>query len=198
MTSRKKRFPILRVIGAIVAFTGLLQISLIVSLLLKSKAMVSLNSQPVAHKQRKLRHAEATEFSFNGVPLEKKYGTIESNAHCIGENYRPDSWQHKSCRIHQLCFQPENQQFMVFRSKEERFLADSLKENKFMHASSLLNQSVSIGGINQKWSDDGVPRLEWAPTILDNPQPQTYYNMKVPLILYHSLNAGNPGHVSMD
>lgn len=140
-------------------------------------------------------------YHLNLVPLEERFGILESHAHCIGDNYKEDNWKHKSCHYRNLCLNRTDNTFVVFRSEHERVLEKNfLGKNKFMHSSTLLNQSVSIGGLNQKWTNDGMKRLKWTPRIVDTSTqvPRQYYLMKTPLILYHSLNGANPGHVSTD
>lgn len=146
------------------------------------------------------RNLEATTFTFNGVPLEKMKGAMVSRAHCIGETHTDKAWMHKSCRIKNLCYNTADQSFVAFRSPTEQALARKLQNNPFIHDSSMLNQSVSIGGLNQKWFRSGIDRLKWSPKIVDNALgiPTQAYSMKVPLIFYHSLSAVNPGHLIWD
>ena len=63
--------------------------------------------------------------------------------------------------------------------------------------------SVSIGGINQKWGESGIARLEWFPHIVHHDDPTiniTYYLLPddVVLVPFHSLNGANPGHLVWD
>jgi hypothetical protein len=67
------------------------------------------------------------------------------------------------------------------------------------------NQTVSLGGINQKWGETGIQRLEWFPVIIDltatmSPPYLIYYALppSVVLLPYHSLNGANPGHAVWD
>ena len=157
---------------------------------------------------------EAADAFFNGVPLtlqrrESKH--FVSHSHCVGENYRPDAWKHRSCRFSNLCFNMTSKTFVVFTTHAERTLSAYLAQNVFMHASSTLlryganhTQSVAIGGINQKWGEQGMDRMEWFPEIKvisdDGMNNATYYTVPdhVVLIPFHSLNGANPGHLVWD
>jgi len=138
-------------------------------------------------------------YTFNGVPLEEMSGAMVSRAHCIGETHTDKSWMHKSCRIQNLCYNTADKSFVVFRSPSEQALARQLQSKPFIHDASMLNQNVSIGGLNQKWFHD-IDRLKWAPKIIDSELgiPSKAYSVKVPLLLYHSLSAVNPGHLIWD
>jgi hypothetical protein len=66
------------------------------------------------------------------------------------------------------------------------------------------SNTVSLGGINQKWTmkSNGVPRLEWFPQINVSSADTvlSYYELppQVVLIPFHSLNGANPGHLLWD
>jgi hypothetical protein len=155
--------------------------------------------------------------------------------HCVGENYNAETaWQQRSCEFqHLFCFNTSSQRFVVFQSQSERLLSDFLTQRVYdMHASSTLiryknihiggtmpirptvqsEQTMSIGGINQKWGNAGIQRLEWFPDIIQlssSPSTQAaataevnstttswqYYELPPSYIMipYHSLNGANPG-----
>jgi hypothetical protein len=176
--------------------------------------------------------------TFNRAPLRLKTVTIQqskqqqqqlySRIHCVGENYNTETaWQQRSCEFqHLFCFNTSSQRFVVFQSKSEHLLSDFLTQRQYdMHASSTLiryksnnnnttiprPQTMSIGGINKKWGDGGIPRLEWFPDIVSLAAETTttasssisasstttwqYYELPPSFIMipYHSLNGANPG-----
>jgi hypothetical protein len=148
------------------------------------------------------------------------------------------AWQQRSCEFqHLFCFNTSSQRFVVFQSQSERLLSDFLTQRVYdMHASSTLiryknshhqsnnsivngmgtvpttirsEQTMSIGGINKKWGDAGIQRLEWFPDIISS-QAETqasstiasnttttwqYFELPPSYIMipYHSLNGANPG-----
>jgi len=63
-------------------------------------------------------------------------------------------------------------------------------------------QDVSIGGINQKWNEDGINRLRWFPKVVhvNRSEEITYYELPADSVLlpFHSLNGANPGHLVWD
>ena len=67
---------------------------------------------------------------------------------CVGENYRPNAWMHRSCQFRHLCFHLKTKEFVLYQSREERAMEEALQE--FAFASNSMNSSVAIGGINIK------------------------------------------------
>jgi hypothetical protein len=159
--------------------------------------------------------------------------SLYSRIHCVGENYNTETaWQQRSCEFqHLFCFNTSSQRFVVFQSKSERLLSDFMTQRQYdMHASSTMirykahhlvgdtiigtnntmlprPQTMSIGGINKKWGDAGIQRLEWFPDIVSltdatfaaNDAPWQYYELPPSFIMipYHSLNGANPGECIM-
>jgi hypothetical protein len=165
---------------------------------------------------------------------EQQNQQLYSRIHCVGENYNTETaWQQRSCEFqHLFCFNTSSQRFVVFQSKSEHLLSDFLTQRQYdMHASSTLirykrnhvdimgtnnntiprPQTMSIGGINKKWGDGGIQRLEWFPDIISLAAETTsasastttttssttwqYYELPPSFIMipYHSLNGANPG-----
>jgi hypothetical protein len=158
-----------------------------------------------AQIQTEERDADGT---FNGAPLYlKSHVNLRSNVHCVGENYRPDAWKQRSCRYSFLCLDTDTRKYQTFQSSNEVRLSDFLTQRQHMHSSSTLSRSenqstsVSIGGINRKWSKD-IFRMEWAPEIMpiNATTELTYYMLPddVVMIPFHSLNGANPGHLIWD
>ncbi|KAG7367073.1 DUF563 domain containing protein [Nitzschia inconspicua] len=69
---------------------------------------------------------------------------------------------------------------------------------------------VSIGSINGKWAQMGIPRLKWFPKVIYGPVPVAQHKehnnpyqvytlpSSVVMIPFHSLSASNPGHLVWD
>lgn len=157
--------------------------------------------------------SSASDGTFNGYPLhfrqtEQKY--VETISHCVGENYQEkDSWQKKSCEFSIFfCFDTATKDYVVFdRTENEKFYSNAEKRSyvdisqSFLKKSESKPNSMSIGGINPKWST-GISRLEWFPEIrvLKAGQSLSYYELppNVVMIPFHSLNGANPGHLVWD
>ena len=155
---------------------------------------------------------------FNGVPVtyvaaSSSSPPLHSTAHCIGETFAEKSWVHRSCEYRNLCFDLEEMDFVLFRSPDEADLSEALKAHDMargglLTVSSALGTTVSLGGINDKWTwkegaggeDAGAPALEWAPRILDKELNEAYYMLPESAVLlpFHSMAAINVGHLIWD
>jgi hypothetical protein len=142
---------------------------------------------------------------FNGEPLFYNEAKTYSSVHCIGETFQKKyPWIYRSCHYQHLCFDLDQQEFVLFQSPQERKLQRLLRKQQqdLFHVSTLLNRtdqsSVSIGGINTKWTwKEGVPRLKWSPKLVTT-SPPPHYEMNVTWIPFHSMAGFNPGHLVWD
>ena len=150
--------------------------------------------------------------TFNGAPLQLM--TLEKPAtriHCVGDNYQYDDtdWLQRSCYFHFFCFNTTTRRYVVFQSTPEQSLSRILMHTRFFHIATIMSaapnvsQTVSIGGINQKWGGRNIPRLRWFPDIVNvtnTSSPVEFYALpsSVVLLPYHSLNGANPGHAVWD
>jgi len=147
--------------------------------------------------------------TFNGGPIylqsNKPMKDLASHVHCVGEKYQPDSWQERSCHFQMLCFNRSANDYLVFSPERESELAQYLGQREFMHVSDMMyrvneTNAVAIGGINQKWGSEGIPRLRWFPKIVPVAATSkdfiSYYELPPATIFapFHSLNGANPGH----
>lgn len=147
-----------------------------------------------------------TDGFFNGHPVhyEPYQEGWHSSVHCIGENFGPESWKHRSCHFQNLCFDMKNQSFVLFTSPEQIQLEEAVRHanlTEFTTAFSM-NTTVSIGGINSKWGRDAA-RLEWFPKLipideLKNAGGQYMFSNDAALIPFHSFAGFNPGHLVWD
>ena len=121
---------------------------------------------------------------------------LYSSVKCMGETFtRNESWLYKSCAFENLCFDLQTKEFVLFRSPQERKLQQQIQtllqnhqkkqqpsnattsttttfpyKDSSLISTLMLDQSVSIGSILQGWgwdSNNGIPSLEWFPTIID-------------------------------
>ena len=140
-----------------------------------------------------------------------------SSVHCIGENYHTKkSWFQRSCHYSLLCFDTTSTEFVVYQQPKEQKITQYIQNRSFMDVSQSFvrlynsnnhnhkyhNNTVSLGGINQKWTmnKDGIPRLEWSPTVIVGAMPSSFYMLppNVVLVPFHSLSGENPGHLVWD
>lgn len=96
--------------------------------------------------------------------------SFHSTAHCIGDNFVKElSRKSKSCQFQNLCFDTISHDFVIFASPEQLRLERTLSNSSltfFSASSTMLNNSVSISGLNPKWARD-TARMEWFPKLLD-------------------------------
>jgi len=177
-----------------------------------SSSYSSSTSSPGNRKKRPLSyHPGSPDGTFNGVPVWlRRKANFRSKVHCVGENYRDDAWRYRSCRFQYLCFNTTSKNYQIYQSHNERLLSVYLAQRKHMHSSTTMlrfgannTNAVSIGGINQKWNEDGIERLKWFPRVVHVPN----YTDEIPfyelppdtvMIPFHSFNGANPGHLVWD
>jgi hypothetical protein len=151
--------------------------------------------------------------SFNGYPIwfrKDQKDDIETFSHCVGENYQEEtSWQKKSCEFSNLfCFDTAKKDYVVFDLDKNEDMYDHAEKQPFIDISqSFLKKSqskvnsVSLGGINLKWSE-GINRLKWFPEIriIKPNESLSYYELpsNVVMVPFHSMNGANPGHLVWD
>lgn len=168
-------------------------------------------------RQRELPHRiediKPADGTFNGYPIwfrKDQKDNIETFSHCVGENYQEEtSWQKKSCEFSNLfCFDTATKDYVVFDLDKNEGMYDHAENQPFIDISqSFLKKSqskvnsVSLGGINLKWSD-GINRLKWFPEIriVKPNESLSYYELSsdVVMVPFHSMNGGNPGHLVWD
>ena len=164
-------------------------------------------SRPKTHSKRKSRRGRKKTDrklvgSFNGFDLYYHNETsVHSSVQCVGENYQEkNAWMHRSCKFRHFCLDISTNEFVIFQSDEEKALQDELQHHDWVDASNVMNETVSIGGINSKWMwSKGVPRLEWSPRVIHG-ELREYYALdpSVVWVPFHSMAAFNPGHLVWD
>lgn len=160
------------------------------------------------------RHAEIDPSqvvgTFNNVPISyvppSTSSPLHSTAHCIGETFHDTSWVHRSCEYRNICFDTIEKEFVLFRSPVEASLAEALDllvaKKGLITVSSSLNTTVSLGGINMKWTwkPTETGALEWSPIVRNEELTEGYYALPPDTVLlpFHSMAAVNPGHLMWD
>lgn len=147
--------------------------------------------------------------TFNGYSLyyENYKDGWHSNAHCIGENFQPKAWKHRSCQFQNLCFDMDSKEYVLFTSPEQLELEKVLQIDNltFFDPASSMNTTVAIGGLNPKWGDahgEGINAMEWYPRLISTDEivKSGYYTLhpETVLVPFHSFAAHNPGHLVWD
>ena len=142
---------------------------------------------------------------FNGNPIQHQAFEQgwHSSSHCIGDNFGPDAWKYRSCHFQNLCFDLKNQSWVLFTSPEQIQLENSMRDAELTDftPSFSMNTTVSIGGINRKWSKD-IFRMEWFPKLkpIEDIEQSGFYKFvnDVTLVPFHSMAGFNPGHLVWD
>jgi hypothetical protein len=150
---------------------------------------------------------------------------IWSQMHCIGETfadpvfwkrkrqYQNLNWMSRSCHFQFLCLDTRYNDFVVFFPPIDNSGVPPTKgtpqqrqqqqqhhyHSATVYTNSTSNEGVSIGGVNAKWGNEGIARLQWFPRVSHEP-PTRFYTLpsNVTLIPFHSLAAFNPGHLVWD
>lgn len=155
------------------------------------------SNRRIADAQRPPPRPDGT---LNGYPMYYRVNkTVHSSVACVGENHRPNSWVHRSCKFRHLCFHLDEEDFVIYQSLEERAMEESLRE--FAFASNSMNTSVAIGGINQKRDvKKNRNAMKWFPRVVQGSLTEPYYELdpRVVWVPFHSFLAGNPGHLIWD
>jgi len=171
--------------------------------------------RPPAAVEGGTRHAEIDPSqvvgTFNNVPISyvppSTSSPLHSTAHCIGETFHDTSWVHRSCEYRNICFDTIEKEFVLFRSPVEASLAGALDRHNvakegLLTVSSSLNTTVSLGGINMKWTwkPTETGALEWSPIVRNEELTEGYYALPPDTVLlpFHSMAAVNPGHLMWD
>ncbi|CAJ1937936.1 unnamed protein product [Cylindrotheca closterium] len=163
--------------------------------------------------------------SFNGYPItyQESQDGLASSVHCIGESYAPNhvikrkgltfdmSWQHRSCQFDFFCYDLTSHEYVIFEGPTEQEattpalfpehadISQSYMMVNQTHHIPGLPYDIAIGGLNGKWTHEGMVRLKWYPTIR-NELPKNFYALPsdVVMIPFHSLASFNPGHLVWD
>ena len=150
---------------------------------------------------------------FNNERVYYRKHVDHSSVHCVGETHArmlknvDDSWQYRSCKFQNLCFDVAKKEYVLFQSPAGQTLLNMLERSQQgnISVSTLMSQNteVSLGGINAKWGS-GKDRLKWFPRIIspssDEYRGRGYYALSddIVLIPHHQLNGMNPGHLVWD
>ena len=117
--------------------------------------------------------------SFNGIPIYyNSTQSMDSTISCVGENYQDDAWMYRSCHFTHLCFDVEKKDYVLFQSRQEEEWISHLQHYTDMGTLSVMNNmTVSLGGLNPKWTTQAFHKLEWFPDILSASELKGYYEL---------------------
>jgi hypothetical protein len=135
---------------------------------------------------------------FNGIPIYFNKSPKDSTVSCVGENYQADAWMYRSCHFRHFCFDIEAIEYVIVQSPEEKKWLEFAKRDPLIGTSSIMNTTVSLGGLNPKWQRKNFRRLEWFPRVVD--QMNGYYELPshITWIPFHSMAGFNAGHLVWD
>lgn len=177
----------------------------------QSQPMSPLQSQPQPQPEEKEDGRFMNHPIYYRSPAELQ--SFHSTSHCIGDNFiEEDSWKHRTCQFQNLCFDTVSRDFVIFASPEQLELERVLSNRDLTHfsaSSSMSNTSVSIGGLNAKWSQSvDIPRMKWFPKLVDvkhilKPDSEKdggvyLLPQDVVMVPFHSFAGQNVGHLLWD
>lgn len=133
--------------------------------------------------------------TFNGINIYYKEETTDSTVSCVGENYQTDAWMFRSCQFRHLCFDIEEQEFVLFQSPEERQWMQHPRDDTLIGSSSHMNVTLALGGLNPKWTKQAWPKLEWFPKVIPHILTEGYYELSphISWVPFHSFAGFNAG-----
>jgi hypothetical protein len=193
------------------------------------------SSSSTASYTNRSRGQGASIGTFNGYPIyyvdlqsstsnRTSTRTEHSTVHCASDNFQHDTaWIYRSCQFRRLCFDTNENDFVIFRSPHDVKVQEALAKYKdgpppasssmfgrfsslFTstavkdHTSTSLDESVALGGLNPKWTWDGMNRMKWFPKVVITDEiPEQYYELdpNVVWVPFHSFYAANPGKFQM-
>jgi len=140
--------------------------------------------------------------TFNSIPVFHKRDHIHSSYQCVGENFREDSWQFRSCSFRNLCMDMRDRRFVLLQSYEQKHFEDMFAKQHQLHthSSTTGNLTVSLGGINAKWKGNRK-KLKWFPRVISADSVKDgYYELPENSIWvpWHSFAGYNVGHLFWD
>lgn len=128
----------------------------------------TLNERPVLPKPGVVANANNTNttatFRFHGIPLAYIHDNRPSDVHCVGENFLPSAWFYRSCQFRHLCYDMDQQDFVVFQSEQQKRAEFTETFSPYARSSTNFQQAVSsmgkVGKEQSKWFPRTVPLQE--------------------------------------
>lgn len=161
--------------------------------------MEIMNKLPVNDKHQELD--PPGDGTFNGINIyyRETPRSFQSEVRCVGENFRNDSWQSRSCEFRNICFNTKTKKFVLFRSPKNRDIGIQ-HDDRTTISTTFSNKSVAIGSFTyEQIEKHGFEKMKWFPEIEDD-LPQYYYELPSDYVLvpFHGLAPHNPGHLVWD
>ena len=145
-----------------------------------------------------------------GMPLEyHASNTMHSLVHCVGDNFGIEAWMYRSCQFRYLCWDTQQNDFVLFQSPQGVKLQQMLlkqQQSQVLTVSSLVSfnaSSMAIGSISNPtlWDKQQVQLLQWSPRVLtQGEQSSGYYALpsNAMLVPFHSMSGMEPTHLLCD
>lgn len=144
---------------------------------------------------------------------DRRSAPLESTVQCSASNFRSDSWQYRSCKFTNLCYDLGAREFVLFkegRELEAELRRQNLQEiehhkakqqaerqsgasdgkiypsvlgSGYSDVSSSVDVKLSLSGINGRWQEKDVDRLKWFPTVRTQRLTEKYYKLSDDTVL---------------
>ena len=142
------------------------------------------------HRNRKLNVESSGTFQQVPVVYVNEF-PLDSAVHCIGGSFgehNDQDWLTRSCEFRNICFDFDEQEFVLFPSTEEQELMELLKGNPLVSVSTVSSSAfqVALGAVeppNPRHPDDRMrietqeKNLKWFPRVLNEKDTKGYYEL---------------------
>jgi hypothetical protein len=110
--------------------------------------------------------------------------TLVSSVHCVGENFDHNtSWMYRSCQFHNLCYNTDTQEFLLFLSPEELALQEILQK---LNTDNRGDEMVTISSITRSYESsiktlslgtvrDPNKSIPWFPKVIADVSTRNQY-----------------------
>lgn len=139
--------------------------------------------------------------TFNGVNIyyRETDPSFHSEIRCVGDNFRSNAWQSRSCEFRNMCFNTETKKYVLFQSPKNRHMGQQAQGGTTF-STTLTRKKVALGSFTlEQIEDHGFEKMRWSPEI-ETELPQSYYQLPSDYVFvpFHGLAPHNPGHLIWD
>jgi len=132
-----------------------------------------------------------------------------TSSHCIGQTFREEEWQAKSCYLRDLCFDSASNSFKYYASDadpataegwEKQRLSTHVDESEPARGPMRTNLKMSLSPLNVVWQPQFEGGFPWSPEVVRAPIPAdaVWDTSAEVFVLYMSYNSHNVGHLIFD
>ena len=132
-----------------------------------------------------------------------------TSSHCIGQTFREEEWQAKSCYFRDICFDGISNSFKYYAGPsdpattepwEKQRLGTFINEDEQPRGVMRTNLKVSLSPLNVVWQGQFEGGFPWQPELVHAPIPAdaTWDTSAEVFVLYMSYNSHNVGHLIFD